>query len=131
MKTGTTLKDGTIYVGEHPAENGYLVCKQNDEPYSITINEQSYTLHYQHVLLNARKNTEGMRLPTIDELNLLLSYYNKINGFMRSCWRVFKDSPNDPVTNRWFQRPHLPVDESKTYVRLVKTITQEELDALS
>ena len=135
IKVGTTLKDGTIYAGEHPKEDGYLVCNVASNPVDA--------LCYDDAIEQA--NLLNMRLPSIEELTVLYAYRKKIGGFV---WKWYWSSTSMPYLGLNISKiiHHFIENRKKTkirtdvswrnknnvfYVRFVRTVTQEELEALT
>jgi hypothetical protein len=119
LKIGEKLKDGTIYAGEHPTEDGYLVCKAKDGPELVP---------WEKAVLKS-----GLfRCPDPEELRLLYVYRRQIGGFAKAWYWSSLEIRELQAWRQGFatgnQHRH-----DKTYVgrvRYVRTVTQKELEDL-
>lgn len=118
---GQIMKDGSLYAGHHPVyAKRFLLCKDRDEPEAMTWGD-------------ANRLSDGLfALPTKSELSLLYSYRTKIGEFSEESWYHASSEFNSSYAwsqafNNGYQLYYLKFYDR---VRLVRTVTQEELEAL-
>lgn len=120
IKVGTTLKDGTIYAG--PIKDQHLIMANRNERLGRTDKESLESFE--------KENDSGMRLPSIEELEAIEANYEvlKNTGLIRDS---YVSSLKDKDGNFWLLGIGIEIETFSFSVRLVKTVTQEELEALS
>ncbi|MFM7986090.1 MAG: hypothetical protein ACKPKO_42930 [Candidatus Fonsibacter sp.] len=126
INVGQLLKDDSFYAGHHPVyKNRFLLCKDRDEPEAMTWDKAM--------------SIEGLfKLPIIKELSVLYAYRHALGFGIDSDWYW---SSSDDWTNILGKRAWAIYfttmgsqsqlfKKSECRVRLVRTVTQEELEAL-
>ena len=121
INIGQLLKDDSFYAGHHPVyKNRFLLCKDRDEPEEMTWDD-------------ANSIDGPFKLPTLNESAVLFAYRCAL-GFGvayawywtskelldHSAWQRNLDSGNQIWTDK----------STISHIRLVRTVTQEELEAL-
>lgn len=116
LKIGTKLKDGSIYAGEHPTEEGlFLLAAARDKGKMMDWVE-----------------AVAFRCPDPEELRLLYVYRRQIGGFAKA-W--YWSSLEFKGSNAWRQgflngNQHYHDKSYKGRVREVRSVTQKQLEAL-
>ena len=121
IKVGTTLKDGTIYAG--PIKDQHLIMANRNERLGRTDKKSLESFE--------KENDSGMRLPSIEELEAIEANYEvlKNHGLITDS---YVSSLKDKDGNFWLLGiGDCGIQTFSFSVRLVKTVTQEELEALS
>lgn len=121
IKVGTTLKDGTIYAG--PIKDQHLIMANRNERLGRTVKKSLESFE--------KENDSGMRLPSIEELEAIEANYEvlKNHGLITDS---YVSSLKDKDGNFWLlEIGDCGIETFGFSVRLVKTVTQEELEALT
>ena len=120
INVGQLLKDDSLYAGHHPVyKNRFLLCKDRDEPEAMTWDK-------------AMSIDGPFKLPNYKELPVLFAYHRALGfGFGDRYW----SSTWASSTSAWMQcfatgSQDTTVKDNLASVRLVRTVTQEELEAL-
>ena len=113
------LKNGSLYAGPHPVyTKRFLLCKEEDQPDTMTWPD-AYSIK------------GSFKLPSFRETMVLAAYYAflGINGAW--YWSSLQVNGFHAWAYNCIDGEHiLDSLNSKNCVRLVKTVTQEELEAL-
>jgi hypothetical protein len=119
MKPGTVLKDGNVYVAKHSTENGHIVMAPHNE-----------SLYDYIVKSNLVADDSGMKIPTIEELQVIKDNYEVLKNF-RLRADTYVSSSRDHEGNSWLLGiGNCGIQTHSVSLRLVKTVTQEELESL-
>ena len=139
MKIGQALKDGSLYVGEHPVEEGmFLLCKaENELDFVKLLSEKNPNL--EQGVINWI-GPEPFRIPTYLEMWLIMAYSRKLSLFCKAydeqpyaaTWlaeRFVPDMLNEPFHVKCI-RDFIQHDAPIT-VWFVRVVTQKELEEQS
>lgn len=141
MKIGQVLKDGSLYVGEHPVEEGmFLLCKaENELDFVKLLSEKNPNL--EQGVINWI-GPEPFRIPTCVEMWLINAYFRKLSLFCKAktydeqpyaaTWLAERFVP-DMVNQRFHANTMRNLIQQKRPVTVwfVRVVTQKELEEQS